>query len=73
VNVLPSLVYWLWWCRCANYTSVLLHAGPFYMVKLGTPAELELVVKQAKPDQSTCLIGFLDHALKMLDFQISGH
>lgn len=45
-------------------------AGPFLTVNVGTSLELELVVKQAKPDQSSCLIGYLVHALKMLDFQI---
>lgn len=29
-----------------------------------------MVVKQAAPDESTHLIGFLDHALELLDFQI---
>lgn len=58
-----------WWCWHANYT-VLLHAGPFLMVHVGVPLELELVVKQVKPGQSTCLIGFLDLALKIRVFQI---
>lgn len=49
---------------------MLLHAGPFLTVHVGVPLELELVVKQVKPDQSTCLIGFLDLALKIWDFQI---
>lgn len=59
----------LWWCWHANYT-VLLHVGPFLTVHVGVPLELELVVKQVKPDQSTCLIGFLDLALKIWVFQI---
>lgn len=41
-----------------------------HSIHAGVPLELELVVKQAKADQSTCLIGFLDLALKMWDFQI---
>lgn len=41
-----------------------------HSIHAGVPLELELVVKQAKTDQSTCLIGFLDLALKMWDFQI---
>ena len=49
---------------------MLLHAGPFFLVNVDMPLELELLVKQAKPNQSSCLIGFLDRALKMLDFQI---
>lgn len=48
---------------------MLRHAGPLFTVIVGMHLELELVVKPAKPDQSACLIGFSDHASKMLDFQ----
>lgn len=41
-----------------------------HSIHVDVPLELELVVKQAKADQSTCLIGFLDLALKKWDFQI---
>lgn len=55
---------------------MLCHAGPLFTVTVGTHLELELVVKLAKPDQSACLIGFLDHASKNVGFSkapISGH
>lgn len=34
-----------------------------HSIRVGVLLELELVVEQAKADQSTCLIGFLDLSL----------
>lgn len=53
---------------CKLYPAIP-YFGPFLAVQ-GVPLELELVVKQAKADQSTCLIEFLDLAFKMWYFQI---